>query len=619
MQNEIFSTIFYGVLIFPSFYLLGSFIRPFLRFPDIKMEGIIYFALGLGAFAYYTVAIGHLKLLDRPAILVFLALIYALRWRSLNKFRRWLYELWAFLTQEKRVSYQLFVAAFLLTAGLTFLVCFVPETANDSLCYQLNLPKIFAKYHSTRPLFYDFNSYMPMLMQHLYAVALVLGSPALAKLFHWITGILLFFAVFLVIFQTTQRKLLALFCALVLWLTPTCINEVASTYVDVAASFFLFIGMWLFGEGLQSRKTAPFFFGGVFLGLVVSIKMIALLWAAAFMFLFCGAVLMYFRRSKLLRMILFGVFGATLGCGFWFVRNWIMEHNPVFPYMESLFGGPSLGLVGSYGEMGLPKTLTNFLLLPWNVTFRPNFFDRGFWIGPFFFLAIPFALRGAWKRTEARFCLVFVFLSVVLWFFISQNVRFLFPVFPVYMVAVAMGYDVLQGRGGGGSRWLKGVAGGLVVFLLLLAVYHYRYALQVVSGRWSSGQYLEKMERSYPIAEWVDQNLPEDALILNAEEVRQFYFRRDMARDIWFRSRTRYDKTVGATHLLAYLKEKGFTHVLRVYPAGRAGDGNEGSHFEILDRALSDPTRARSLVMIESKNIREDRYSYRIFEIAGER
>jgi hypothetical protein len=238
MQNEVFPTILYGILIVPSLYLLGSFVRPFLRFPDIKMEGIVYFALGLGLFSYYAVAIGHLKLLDRPAILVFLALVYALRWRFLNEFRLWLFELWIFLTQGKKISYQLLVVAFLFMVGLTFLLCFVPETANDSLCYQLNIPKIFAKHHSTQPLFYDLNSYMPMMMQHLYTASLVLGSSVLAKLFHWITGILLFFSVFVTIFQTTQRKLLALFCALVLWLTPASMKYPRLTSTSPWRCFF---------------------------------------------------------------------------------------------------------------------------------------------------------------------------------------------------------------------------------------------------------------------------------------------------------------------------------------------------------------------------------------------
>ena len=338
MPNEVLRTILYGILIVPSLYPTGSFVRAFLRFPDIKMEGIVYVALGLGTFSYYVAVMGHLKLLDRQAILGFVALVYAFRWRRLSELRSWLSEVWIFFTREKKIIYQGYAVVFLLMAGMTFLLCFVPETANDSLCYQLNIPKIFAKYHSTRPLFYDPNSYMPMLMQHLYAAALALGNPVLAKLFHWFTGILLFFAVFLTIFQTTQRKLLALFCALVLWLTPTCINEITSAYVDVALALFLFLSVWIFGEGLKQKPPGIFLLGGVFLGFVVSIKLIALLWVAVFVFLFLGTEYLFSRRSRLIQRFFYILLGGILGCGFWFTRNWILEHNPVFPTWRTSSG-----------------------------------------------------------------------------------------------------------------------------------------------------------------------------------------------------------------------------------------------------------------------------------------
>lgn len=614
MVPEMLGTILYGVLILPSLYLMGSFTRPFVKFQDSKMEGIVYTALGLGIFSYYAVIMGHLKLLDRPVILGFLALVFALRWRFLDEFRRWLSTLWTFLSDGKSLTYRFCAIVFLLTSVMTFRLCFMPETANDSLCYQLNIPKIFAKYHSTQPLFYDLNSYMPMLMQHLYTMALVLGSPALAKLFHWGTGILLFFAVFLMVFQRTQRKVLALFCALALWLTPTCINEVTSTYVDVALALFLFLSLWIFEEARRQKRNAVFLFGGIFLGFAVSVKLIALLWAAAFAVLFFGAEILFSRRPGILQRFFFVLLGGMLGCGFWFVRNWIFEGNPVFPYMDSWFGGQSLGMVGSYARVGLPKTVVSFFMMPWNITFLPDVFDRGFWIGPFYLLSMPLALWGAFKNNEARFGVLFVLLFMTLWFFVVQNVRFLFPVLPVYILFVAIGYT----NANLGSFWLRGVkvaAGGLVLSLFLLAVYHYRLPLKAMISRWSYDQYLENVERSYPVARWVNRNLPPDALIFNAEEIRQFYFERDMVREIWFRSRTHYDEQLNANTLLPFLKEKGFTHVLRAEPLGV---GTRNDRFKALDKALGDANRSLFLTAIESKNIREDRYTYRIFEIRGD-
>jgi len=607
----------YFALVFPACYLLGSWFRPFLKLSEPKMAGVVYFGLGLGLLAYFVVVAGHANALQRPVLFAFLAVLYAFRWKSLGDFTAWISEIWFFLTRGQGKSYRFFWAAFLLTALFTLALCFVPETANDSLCYQLNLPKVFASHHSTRPLFYDLNSQMPFLMQHLYAAALVLGSASLAKIFHWATGVFLFLAVFLAIFQSTQRKLPALFFALMLWLTPACINEVTSAYVDVAVAFFLFMAVWMFREGLRTRAASLFFAGGLFLGFVVSTKLIALLWVGAFAFVLLGVLFVSFRKLPLVKMLGVGLLGGVLGCGFWFVRNWIIENNPVFPYLESVFTGPSLGLVGSYTRVGLPKTLGSFLLLPWNITFLPEVFDRGFWVGPFYLLSLPFALWGAWKRREARFWLAFVFCSLVLWFFVVQNSRFLFPVLPAYLLCVGMGYAAVPVFKSGVTRWLRIPAAGLVVFFLLLTGFHYRYPARVLGGLWTPSEYLEKMERSYPVAEWVNRHLPPDASIFNFEEVRQYYFRRDMVREIWFRARTHYDQKVAPDRWLNYLREKGFTHVLRVYCPESPLAESDRVREDALDRVLQDPAQATRLVSLESKNIKEAREHYDVYVLTA--
>jgi hypothetical protein len=232
-------------------------------------------------------------------------------------------------------------------------------------------------------------------------------------------------------------------------------------------------------------------------------------------------------------------------------------------------------------------------------------------------LALPFALWGAWKRREARFWFAVVLLSVMLWFFVVQNTRFLFPVLPAYLLCVGIGYDAAKNFKFFNQAWVKVAAGGLVAFLLLLTVYHYRYPLKVITGQWSSREYLEKMERSYSIAEWVNRNLPKDASIFNVEEVRQYYFDRDMVREIWFRARTNYDKNVKTAGLMAYLREKGFTHVLRVYDLEKAENKSrfEGFHYDALDEALANPEHSTRLVSLESENIKEARERYVVFSL----
>lgn len=613
MLIELLLTFAYAILFFPAVYLTGSVATPFLNSLDQKMKGIVIYALGLGMFSYYAVAVGHLKMFFAPWFFAFLAMVYLLGWKRLLDFQGWCVALWVFLMQGKGFLYRASLGAFLISFFLTLAMCFIPETANDALCYQLNLPKIFVTDHSTRPIFYDLNSYMPLLMQHLYAVALLFESVPLAKLCHWSTGILLFFAVFLTTYHVTQRKLLALFCALMLWLTPTSMNQIATTYVDVAVTFFLFIGIWTLWEALKIKNIPLSFLGGVFFGFVVSAKLIAGLWAGIFFLLFTAVLIRQEPWDRALKMFFGGLAGGILACGFWFLRNWLLENNPVFPYLGNVFGDLDAELVGSYIKMGLPKTLKNYLLLPWNLTFLPDVFDRGHWVGPFYLLALPAALLGALKNNMARFCLVMSFFAITAWFFIAPNSRFLLPVLPVYLIAVAIGLDILEKNSFALSKLcMRWIAAALILFLLILSLHHFRYPLRAFIERWDSNTYLSKIERSYQLAEWINLNLPEDAQILNAQEVRQFYFKREMVRDIWFRIRTRYDKKIDDKDLIAYLKSKRFTHVLRAYP-DRGGDSL--SDYDKLDGALSDPGKAALLFEMRSKNIREFQCKYRVYEL----
>ncbi|MDD5672350.1 MAG: glycosyltransferase 87 family protein, partial [Candidatus Omnitrophica bacterium] len=326
------------LVLFPALYCAGSFFGPLLKEEDPLMRGVLKVACGLGLFAYFMVGIGTAGLLNVWFVIAFVLLVYGLRWHALGEFKSWLVSIrdrvfakggwFCFLCQTALVFSVLFA----------FGLCFLPEIANDALCYQLNLPKLFVQNRSTLPLVFDLNSYMPLLAQHGYAAGLLFHSVAMAKLFHFVAGLLLFLACFQVIYAETGRRVLALFFALMLWLTPTVINQVTTTYVDVTVALFTFLALHLFLRGLQLGRSGIFLLSGLLFGLAVSTKLLAAMGGLPFAVLI---LLMFLRREHKAKMTghaaAFAA-GALLACGFWFVRNVWLVHNPVYPYFGEIFG-----------------------------------------------------------------------------------------------------------------------------------------------------------------------------------------------------------------------------------------------------------------------------------------
>ena len=106
----------------------------------------------------------------------------------------------------------------------------------------------------------------------------------------------------------------------------------------------------------------------------------------------------------------------------------------------------------------------------------------------------------------------------------------------------------------------------VLVFLLNLALlgYHSREAFANLFGLEDRDTFLLKRERSYGMAKFVNENLPPDVKILNSEEVRMFYFNRDLVRESLYRRRTKYGESRDLNETLKRLKKDGFTHLLIV-------------------------------------------------------
>ncbi len=552
-------------------YSAGRKVLPVFRIAAALDETVFFSAgFGLGFLAYAVLILGLASWLNAWTLYGLVGLMLLLCLASLKEDWTSLRQgigLWKVRLNIFSVTILAFflIAVAALTAGIL-----APETSNDALCYHLHLAKIFLKEHRVGYFPYEFNSLFPLFMEMLDALALGIGLPGghpfwggvvLAKFFHLATG-LVGAGVILSIVRRHAKIEWAWYGAF-LWLTtPLIVNQMGTTYIDVALGAYCLLSFTAFLRWLDSPQPGWLVLSGIFAGFALGVKYLAMI-AVFGILLFLMWLLFAGRdRKETTRGIFYFIAAIFAAGGYWYIRSYIQLGNPVYPYFYQIFksGDPTI----QYNDIGVPKTLINFLLIPWNVTMHPEKFEGyGVQIGPAVLAFFPAAIvLGRRKIPHLGFMAFFCLFYLVLWFLLGQSLRFLLPLLPVLIVMTMIGLSEAtdQSAAGRGMRFLLG-------FVLLLhaglAVYHYRDSFRVALGIESRDHYLSRTERSYEVAQWINKNLPPQAKILCADESHLYFYDRTVARESVYAMRTGYDKQASSfAGTVTLLQQEGFTHLL---------------------------------------------------------
>lgn len=202
--------------------------------------------------------------------------------------------------------------------------------------------------------------------------------------------------------------------------------------LDNLASFFILGSLW----NILNKRII---LAGIFCALSLSTRYFA--WPIAFA-LFCALwVLLKSQNEKRLfrQLILFTLISA-MGAIPFMVRNTILNDNPFFPLLYSIFNGPSSNMAfhDAYLNYGRGKDLLSFALLPFDFLYT-NSFVRGFYdytLGKLFYAQIFLVILALiLARKKFHFAenkkllplIVFFLVHLVLWFLGAQQMRFLVP------------------------------------------------------------------------------------------------------------------------------------------------------------------------------------------------
>lgn len=538
-------------------------------------KAVFALPLGLGILAYGVLTLGLVGILDSWSLLLWLLFVGIISWPEWGELVARLPS-WMSRQRQRFIGLGWGEKAILLVGGLALslglLHTLTPPWDYDGLTYHLLAPRLFLQAGQLFPLPDTWQANGPFTIEMLYTFGLAWQSDTFAKLLHYVCAVCLVPATF-GFAQRFQGRTEAWLAVALLLGVPIFPSWAASAGADMAWALYEFLALYalmLWRVGYENRLL---FLAAWMMGFALGCKYLALggLGALGLWILWQG------RDTGWRRAIRYGLaFGglATLIALPWYVKNWLLAGNPLYPF---LFGGldwdaERLGCLMAYlRSFGVGHRLVDYLLLPWNLYARNTQFGTlgaGFEIPG---LLLPAAILYPFGRRRRILNAVALIAGMrfIAWAVGSQQTRFLLPIFPALALIGASGMLSLMRRLQAGPKWavafpyvLVGVAVSATLLLQVL-MFGVAQPIDVILGRQSKSDFLELRLVDFSALQIVRNSLLPDERALMMWDGMGYYCDARCLPDADQSNWTRLiDSTSTPRAIAARLHAEGVTHLL---------------------------------------------------------
>jgi hypothetical protein len=458
--------------------------------------------------------------------------------------------------QAPRVLARVLSGILALCSAANLFGALAPPTSIDALSYHLLAPRLYLEAGAMLEIPWDWHTYQPLAVEMLYALGLSLHGPAFAALLHAALGLAAAAGAALL-----GRRLggpsAGLLAAATFYCTAVVAWESTSCYVELGVAAFGVLSLHAVLCWRDGRGPGWLAAGALLAGLAASCKLTGAI------FPILGALVIVHGAGSRRRLgqsaRALAVFGALalLPVLPWYGRSWGWTGNPVYPFLEGVFGenpdaSAAWEVLKSYGSGG---EILDFFLAPWRLVTAGAAFDRGEYLGALPVLLGPVVLWRARQWGERQALVLASLMYFGFWFAGSQQARFLVPILPVAAALVAEAAVALW-RG----RALHRLAVAAAVFpaIAVGAAGTLAYDAQlarVVLGLESEGAYLSRKAWYYDVFQAVAAEVPAHGRILVSQRG-TFYL------SSFHEGARPTDFERGREHLAALLERGRFTHLL---------------------------------------------------------
>lgn len=487
----------------------------------------------------------------------------------------------------------LWVVLFICLALVVLIPALAPPSGGDwdSLAYHLALPKLYLQHGGFYYIDFASHSNFPFLVEMLYTPALSLDDPAGAKMVHHLYGVLLVLAVVMLTRKHFSAKAAPL-AAIAIAGIPMVMWEATTAYIDLATAVYTVLAVYFLLEYFDKAELRSLVGCGIAAGFAASTKMtgLALIPLLGLWLLIDRWAVE--RRVEWKRALIFaGV--ALLVCSPWYIKTLIYTGSPVYPFFYSIFGGRdwTAELARNYSTLqakfGVGHDLASFLYLPYDLAFHSDrFYDRpGLFVGPIFLVAVPLLFFARYRSRKLLGLTLFFVAQLAIWFALSQQSRYLIPMFALLAVIIAaIAYCDERLRITRVALYV--VFAATAVFGVLTLVPLVRSAAPVVFGSETQDHYLSRMLPIYPAQKWINTHLPTKAKVALFGDTRGFYLDRDY---VWADPghNARFTRDYASLNdFISYLKLQGITHAMinfRVFPRRIGSTGSAALVYGAID------------------------------------
>ncbi|MBS1701657.1 MAG: hypothetical protein JST12_08350 [Armatimonadetes bacterium] len=302
----------------------------------------------------------------------------------------------------------------------------------DSLAYHLAVPKIWIGNHQAGPISFIHHSNFPAAVDSWFVVGELIGGQTVAKSFVWYFTLSGVGAIAGFLGEKFSPKV-GWLCALAFVGIPMVMWESGTAYIDVANGLFAGFGFVYAAQYIDKKEKGDLWLAAILLSLAAGSKYTGLQ-----SILVASFVALVFASNKV-DAIKMGSFAGLMALP-WYLKNWLLVGNPVYPFFYSVLGGKNWDVFqgqiyseeqhtfGYHGVTNLGQGILGLVTSPGRFTNPQPLLGGGFAFVSLGFAVFAGAVLGAVKGLVSKFdrgLAAMILLQLLAWFFLSQQSRYI--------------------------------------------------------------------------------------------------------------------------------------------------------------------------------------------------
>ncbi|MFH1824565.1 MAG: glycosyltransferase family 39 protein [Candidatus Firestonebacteria bacterium] len=417
---------------------------------------------------------------------------------------------------------------------LNFICCLTPETFYDSLLYHLAVPSFYLLNHKITNIPNNVFSNFPQNIEMLYLVGLSLNNEILAKLINLTMGVLTIFLVYFFVKKNINQRV-ALLSVCMFYSIPMISTNQINTQIDIGLTFYVILSLFCILNWIKSNFKNRYYLilGGLFSGFSLGIKYSSIFFFIPLILIVTGTMILRKLDKKIIikNLLIFIVLSSIFILP-WLVKNLIFNNNPFYPYFSNL---PGLSQMLSEQKGLVFNNLFDFIKFPWTLTINGMFGSSN--LGAFLLLSLPLFLLPLFKlikqKREINYLLIVFVSYLIICLSITKIARFFIP--GILILCIIFSYYIYKVKNLSKNNFISNSL-YIVLFVIVgtnfiwISALHFRNMdpLSVILGIKSKSEYLSiprptYPNPSYPVIEYINNNLPDDSKVLFIGETRGYY------------------------------------------------------------------------------------------------